>query len=815
MRICLAEDISRILLEVAEYSSQARIDELGNYLAKHNNAIRDGDNGDELRLVSSVILYMLPETVNPVRYMSLIFLLIKNEDISSWLDAEFVMPGLLLPPNRVITRATKLIDMIHNSLKIFDWKVSNKGENKSKVEKITSNGVDNALLSSWIITRARRIESQTGVIKLITDIFKLQEYIPRAANEWYLGVCVPVQTYITKFNLTVSLERFEARTPLENVQLLLSHTSSKTITADITQLIKAYLNYCKSWSSFWHWVVERASHDFSIIHELVIAPKELQSFDQVEFTKACLAAIYQSKNIDSKTLNLMNTVISSLNRDLFFHKAEPNTQATIPDSENSLDTFALESLDLLSIENCPLYELTIANYELLNCLVRAATILQHNITDITIRKLCEIKFAGEVAEQRYYITRLLYDQDLTRVSSSKLSGIIHDISWLINDSKIFSHVSFQDIAKDILEAALLAGQFEFVQSLFIPENLIPLQEMENIVLRVFNTFYDKASNGNKTRGHMKSAAATLYTMSQFPTHSAEYLRYQRLLDAAHALCFYSLTLKQGVPFKPIDLKLHADPLEIIQKTLSLNAGSYKRPEEFIRIAEDIIYGTNNETTILLNSTTVSTEIRVKAICIQEALINNDFDVAYEYCMEYLVGNNQEWKRSTHYQEIAWTTCFLIGKYCSADWDVCPINIAQKQMKILSVALKICPKESFDQVLKAWRQKELEMNDHKTPEYSNSSSFVQFPVSLHDVLSRRSQTEIDNASKSLSPLHNALGSDAHATSHHSASRIARALASSASAFSEANEDSLNLGAKKDQISNLLVNGIGWAIGASKH
>lgn len=65
-------------------------------------------------------------------------------------------------------------------------------------------------------------------------------------------------------------------------------------------------------------------------------------------------------------------------------------------------------------------------------------------------------------------------------------------------------------------------------------------------------------------------------------------RIQALLRATHALSDYRLVLKQGEPFSPVVLRVHSDPIYIIDKVLEQNAKAYTRLQEFLEMDVDMV-----------------------------------------------------------------------------------------------------------------------------------------------------------------------------------------------------------------------------------
>jgi hypothetical protein len=63
---------------------------------------------------------------------------------------------------------------------------------------------------------------------------------------------------------------------------------------------------------------------------------------------------------------------------------------------------------------------------------------------------------------------------------------------------------------------------------------------------------------------------------------------EALLRCTHALSDYRLTLKQGEPFKPVVLRVHSDPISIIDRVLEQNPKAYTRLPEFLEMAANMV-----------------------------------------------------------------------------------------------------------------------------------------------------------------------------------------------------------------------------------
>ena len=121
-----------------------------------------------------------------------------------------------------------------------------------------------------------------------------------------------------------------------------------------------------------------------------------------------------------------------------------------------------------------------------------------------------------------------------------------------------------------------------------------------------------------------------------------------MIDVTHAIGCYKLVLKQGEPFKPVSLRVHADPISIIGKILDQNSKSYTKLSDFVRMGNDMVragllfrtnaggqHGSNCVQTPTIHTQHLVAEKRVISMCIDAALAEDDFETAYSYVVTRL------------------------------------------------------------------------------------------------------------------------------------------------------------------------------------
>ena len=63
---------------------------------------------------------------------------------------------------------------------------------------------------------------------------------------------------------------------------------------------------------------------------------------------------------------------------------------------------------------------------------------------------------------------------------------------------------------------------------------------------------------------------------------------EHLINVTHMIGEYRLHFKHGEPFKPVSLRVHADPISIIARMLDMNPNSYTRINDYIHIGREMV-----------------------------------------------------------------------------------------------------------------------------------------------------------------------------------------------------------------------------------
>ena len=323
------------------------------------------------------------------------------------------------------------------------------------------------------------------------------------------------------------------------------------------------------------------------------------------------------------------------------------------------------------------------------------------------------------------------------------------------------------------------------------------------------------------------------------------------------MSFYALTLQHGVPFQPVNIRAHRDPMLLVGKILDQNPRSYTKLDDLLDIGQNLVAASLTVGTVEPNTTNddqqgsapPSLVARRRIICmaIEAALKEEDFDTAYSYVVNRLQqdSNSPPDELPRNVDDTSWRAAFKAGCYLvKKPSGSSSLRRLEQRMELLSQALLLAPTSALCDILEVWRQCEEDLNsaltqeaeaeekwdtraDRKIPgQFSSgySSPVAQksrepsraatmneeAPMGLFDVARGAAATLSKNASL-LSSSRNAAGSLQSVRENPSSKFHAAGDNDSASGH-----DADGRVRKRDIVSNMvtggLASGIGWVLGA---
>ncbi|KAL2821125.1 Sec39 domain-containing protein [Aspergillus granulosus] len=301
------------------------------------------------------------------------------------------------------------------------------------------------------------------------------------------------------------------------------------------------------------------------------------------------------------------------------------------------------------------------------------------------------------------------------------------------------HGLFWRAPQDVLEAEILkvfleVREYILAIDIYInSDSALKPAQVENAIKEYVFAAYDNASNGNRTRGKMQRAHEILQAFQPHFPESTSLKQAQALISATHALSFYSLTLQHGVPFQPVSLRVHPDPLSLIEKVLDQNPKSYTKLDDLLSIGRNLVLAgfaprLADQTTshshytrapvLSQDDALITAERRIMSLAISSALASNDFGTAYSYILTRLAPQTSSSTPppSSLKDDITWRAVYNAGRYRpSADASTPPTLSSQignlnQRMELLSLSLILAPTpDPLPEILGAWRRADEELS----------------------------------------------------------------------------------------------------------
>lgn len=329
---------------------------------------------------------------------------------------------------------------------------------------------------------------------------------------------------------------------------------------------------------------------------------------------------------------------------------------------------------------------------------------------------------------------------------------------------------------------------------------------------------------------------------------------EALLSAAHALGTYRIVLKQGEPFSPVVLRVHSDPIAIIEKALEQNPKSYTRLQEFIEIGANLakagLFSRQHAQSMSLQlvsrlnevQSSFVTERRVVGLCVEAALREDDFETAYSYVLSKLTVGHRV-ATGIEYDPWSWAAALKAGQYMRTEKSQVPTHLGtasgnlairhlQHRMECLATALLIAPSSELQSVLKSFRRCEEQLDSAIKEEEANEAAWdANADTPSHpgafEVSKDNSRAVRHSAFVSAGPP----GEDAPMSLFDLSRATAKIAQRNLNALSTENSSSTNAAIilspedlspaqrprKRDQFrdaaTGTLVSGVGWLIGAN--
>ncbi|KAK7425440.1 hypothetical protein QQZ08_008119 [Neonectria magnoliae] len=527
---------------------------------------------------------------------------------------------------------------------------------------------------------------------------------------------------------------------------------------------------CPGWEQALEWLVLQASRSWEVALGTIEqwgGPEDIDLIESVNmwfqepqqryldrsYAQAALASAYQIPDATVDALEgaykMCFKIISLMDQDCDATlQAAASALSPVPqfnaNSFSGAKTATYMRNDLLSASNT----LTVPNRgttSLLMALVLSAFLLTRTGVACTVRRAGDLAFLQDAREQKTELTKLIraVSGHPSRKDDTYWVRARKDILWLHNwgapdDPKVagsvrgvFGKVSSEYIEMEILKALLSCSRYVLAQSLYedAEEDILSASDIQSTVQSSALAAFDNASNPNRSRGGLKKCNEII---KAFPKTVGKDLpvakRIEALLKATHALSDYRLVLKQGEPFSPVVLRVHSDPISIIERVLEQNAKAYTRLQEFLELGNNMVNAglpTSNQPGKGLSVETgqdadrSTTERRIVAMCIEAALREDDFETAYSYVVNRM-GTSSSMKREGYDDEWSWKAAMDAGKSARSETSQKPTHLGtasgnpeirhlEQRIECLATALRIAPPNQLQEVLKTFRRCEEQLD----------------------------------------------------------------------------------------------------------
>ncbi|KAI2788738.1 hypothetical protein POX_e06759 [Penicillium oxalicum] len=371
----------------------------------------------------------------------------------------------------------------------------------------------------------------------------------------------------------------------------------------------------------------------------------------------------------------------------------------------------------------------------------AATICLHNGEDAQlaeVRNLISAAVKQQRTRESWEVARsqLLWlrnwQADHSRTVDDKPCAPHHGLFWKI---------SRYTIEREILKALLEAKEYQLAAKIYLqPGSPMNVEQVEAAVVEAIFAAYDNASNGNRTRGGMLKANDLLQAFEPHFPSSVSLKQISALIAATHALSFYSLTLQHGVPFEPVNIRVHPDPLCLVEKVLDQNKNSYTKLDDLLSIGRNLVKAGLSmspspadqeshyqQEQLSEEDALVTAERRITSLAISSALNSDDFGTAYSYILTRLTPSSMLptstplLSQSALPDDVSWRAVYNAGRYRSASPNPSAslqsqITHLSQRMELLSLALILAPSpDPLPEILGAWRRCDEEMSSLRARE----------------------------------------------------------------------------------------------------
>ncbi|CAI4035333.1 hypothetical protein SMKI_12G4850 [Saccharomyces mikatae IFO 1815] len=338
-------------------------------------------------------------------------------------------------------------------------------------------------------------------------------------------------------------------------------------------------------------------------------------------------------------------------------------------------------------------------------------------TNFSFKEIFAITQEEESAQLAHF-TSLCYDEFNKAKDISKfLQSMYETVLDFNKEDKIFTRIRMNDKLYSMLKILLEMNEFTYIEMIMEKFHYYDNAEAYELLVKFFWHFFNNASNGLSKEPEIKKASQTLNILQKYMSRleGNNITKLEVLLELSDKLSHYSINLNKmhngarDAAFKPSNILEYKDcPLDIISNLLELNPRLYKD----LPTTKGLLFGIYDSLSIGREGQTGKMEVDLMILHIEYALVNLDFDTAYELSQqvfEFCQEGGQQMMKTLG--DDHWLTLYQMGKFIDPNWvdNEIPTEIIVLQMNILGRLLAICPLEEVEVVTSQWSTLELELS----------------------------------------------------------------------------------------------------------
>ncbi|PSR80592.1 Sec39 domain-containing protein [Coniella lustricola] len=765
----------KLVLLAVHLTAKADLDSLSFLAANHGAVLRK-------ELLLRIVLTYLPETLKSEEYVSFI----KEIENGEYAAPEHWDVDISAVQDLSEEQALKKVRKLH--LQKLSW-------SDAPVE------AEGDLLTLFLLRRAYQVDEEAGLLTQLPDLVApFLEHSPYLRT-WTISVLLPLLRRNYEFypqdSVPITLAQFEQLSDTEAIDFLLSQTGAdddcSNVARDLRCLVGPWIHndkrwistksnpaqegddqdhehlVCPGWEQVLVWMTTQAGTSWKNAVETIDhwhgpedadlggfghmwMEEEKQSYLERRYAQAALACAYLVPNATTDALTGAYTIALEVTKLLDDPLPSLQTAASnlspVPDLGSTNIMFAKHVTFLrnnMLEEDNVLTKPTKLATTLLSALVVSAYISTRAGSPMTVRKAGELAILQDEREQKAEFSKLIHTIS-ERGSNTEDKFWIktrNELLWLRDwgadedetslDANEEHSAVFGRLKKEFIEVEVLKALLAHTQQPLSKETL------RSTVYAAAMAAYDNASNPNRTRGGLKKCNDIIYA---FPGTIERSLvatqRVEALLKATHGLSDYKLVLKKGEPFTPVVLRVHHDPLSIIQKVLEQNPKSYTQIQDLVDVGRNMIAasltvkdksGHPALTAEMEPEQMLNAERRITAMCIDTALTEDDFETAYTYVVNRLAALSGPLQASPRKassgslrvntpvrDDWSWRAALQAGMYQRTARTMRPTHLGtasgnpdirhlEQRIECLATALRVAPANTLPEILKNYRRTE--------------------------------------------------------------------------------------------------------------